>query len=337
MNVTAIPYQLQFKKPFHIAHGKRDFTQVVYIKLQHNNTIGWGEVALPPYLKETTESVCDFVNNFSIAAIHLYEDLFSVINSLHNLPNNYASKAGIEMALLDWYGKNFKTSVYDLLDIPFKNKIKTAFTIPICNANDFIENTANANNFSFLKIKMGGAFDEEIFPLLKTISQPFAVDANQGWRNKEDALNYIIKLHEVGALFIEQPLPVSFIEEQLWLKENSPLPIYADESFQTIEDLELTAKLFDGINIKLVKCGGITKALAIIKEAKKIPLKILIGCMSESSCAVTAAAHLTAFADYIDLDGPFLIANNPFNTFQLEDGNIIFSKQNGLGISTNEL
>lgn len=333
MPFSFIPYQLKFKKPFHIAHGVRHYTETVFVNFEQEGVSGWGEAALPPYLSETVESIKEFVNSFHCPAIEDKNDLFKTINFLHSLSNNYAAKAAIETALLDWYGKRFNQSIFELLEIPQINTITSAYTIAISNAETFIQNIKEAEPYSFLKIKMGSSFDDEIIDVIATeLKKPFAVDANQGWKNKEEAINKINRLQKAGALFVEQPLPVANIEAQKWLKENSELPIFADESFQTIYDLETTATLFDGINIKLIKCGGLTPALKIAEKAKALNLKILVGCMSESSCAVKAAAHLAPYAHYMDLDGPLLIDNDPFSAFNFNNNTFSFSSKPGLGI-----
>ncbi len=333
MSFSLFSFRLNFKKPFHIAHGVRYYTETVFIKFEHNNITGWGEAALPPYLIETVESVKQFVNNFNCPTIKNKKDLFNAISFLHELPNNYAAKAAIETALLDWYGKRFNQSIFDLLQIPKKNTIISAYTIAISNAETFIKNIEEAEPYSFLKIKMGSSFDNEIIDAIaKVVKKPFAVDANQGWKTKEEAIYKITKLQKAGALFVEQPLPIKNIEDQKWLKENCELPIFADESFQTINDLESISTLFHGINIKLIKCGGLVSALKIIEKAKELNLKILVGCMSESSCAIKAAAHLAPFANYMDLDGPLLISNDPFSAFSFNNNIFSFSEKAGLGI-----
>lgn len=236
------------------------------------------------------------------------------------------------MALIDWLGKWLQVSVYQLLNIPFKKEITTAYTIPISNKENFLQHLEDAHNYTFLKIKMGSEHDEAMMPFLKTITVPFAVDANQGWKNDDEALKKINALHKSGALFIEQPLPVNMIQEQALLKQYSPLPIYADEALQTVEDFETISQLYDGINIKLVKCGGLINAITLVNLAKEKDLKTLTGCMSESGCAVTAAAHIAALTDYADLDGPLLISNNPFEDFTIQQGSIVFEEQEGLGV-----
>jgi len=333
MKLSAIPFRLHFKKPFRIAHGTRLFTETTYIKAEQDDITGWGEAATPPYFHENPDSIKAFTNSLQFENIHTEAELFQVLHIVHSAEDNNAAKAAVEMALLDWYGKKNNKSVYRLLNIPFTKTITTAYTIPIGNEKAFIESMNDAADFNLLKIKMGSEWDDAVIDLIpRYVNKPFAVDANQGWDNKIEALDKINRLAAHGALFVEQPLPVAATDEQRWLKTHSPVPVYGDESVQTIADLPLAAELFHGINIKLVKCGGITNGLEMIKAARKLNLKILVGCMSESSCAVMAAAHLASLADYADLDGPFLIANNPFNAMQSENGNFLLREENGLGI-----
>jgi L-Ala-D/L-Glu epimerase len=332
MKLIAIPYKLNFIKPFHIAHGIRSTTDTVFVKAEQDDIAGWGEAATPPYLIENSTTVINFVESFNVEKIERKEDLDITLFRLHSSKKNYAAKAAIETALLDWYGKFMNISVYDILKIPFQEKIETAITIPIGNKESFIENINKASHFNFLKIKLGSTWDDGIIELIPDyVNKPFAIDANQAWQ-EDEAVDKIKKLFKAGAKFIEQPLKKNALKEQKWLKAKSLLPIFADESIQTVEDLKSIEAIYDGINIKLVKCGGLTKAIELIIEARKRNLKILIGCMSESTCAITAAAHLSSYADFIDLDGPFLINNDPFEKNYFDKGNILIKRSTGIGV-----
>jgi L-alanine-DL-glutamate epimerase-like enolase superfamily enzyme len=159
---------------------------------------------------------------------------------------------------------------------------------------------------------------------LQTTDKPFMVDANQSWTNNAELSGHYINLmfKDAGCLLMEQPFEKENWEKTSLLKTVSEVPIYADESCQRISDLEKVAENFSGVNIKLMKCGGITEAYQMIKKARQLKLKILIGCMSESSVGCTAAAHLSPLTDYADLDGPYLITNDPFDGMKIENGRI---------------
>jgi L-Ala-D/L-Glu epimerase len=336
MKISAIPYKLQFKKPFRIAHGVRTETDTVFIKAEQDGITGWGEAALPPYFHEDVASVKKISESFQPDDIDSEETLFDTINELQNIPDNYAAKAAIEMALLDWTGKKFKKNIAALLQINVPHKISTSYTIPIDTVAETEKNISNANNFPLLKIKLGSEHDDEVIEYLlhAKLKKSFFADANQGWKNKEEALRKIELLHKAGALFIEQPLPAHAEEEQYRLRQDSPLPIIGDESVQTINDIDKAKELFNGINIKLVKCGGLINGLKMIALAKSNQLITMTGCMSESSCAVSAATYLATQTGYADLDGPLLISNNPFTGLKFEYGKVIIPHASGLGVST---
>ena len=200
-----------------------------------------------------------------------------------------------------------------------------AYTLGISSFDEMKLKIEEAKNFGFqfFKIKLNGENDEEVISNFKKLSDDsYAVDINGGWKNADEAMRKINWLAKHECLFVEQPLPKNSLDEMKLLKEKSALPLYADESCQRLIDLKKLKECFDGVNIKLMKCGGITEAHQMILKARELGLKVLIGCMSESSVGCTAAAHLTPLVDYADLDGPYLISNDPFEGMSLEFGTI---------------
>jgi L-alanine-DL-glutamate epimerase-like enolase superfamily enzyme len=327
--------KLHFKKPFRIAHGTRNETDTILVKATQDNITGWGEAALPPYFHEKPQHVMEFIRSISPGSIYSEKELFSVLDAIRHMPNNNAAKSAIEMAMLDWGGKFFKKNICELLHIHAKKEVKTSYTIPIGNVLDMAEAINKAADFSVLKIKLGSEFDEAIIAYLAKCrpKQSYFADINQGWKNKEEAIRKINMLHKAGALFVEQPLPANYDEEQYWLKQRSPLPIIADEAIHTSDDLIKAQQLYHGINIKLVKCGGMINALQMISRSADSQLITLIGCMSESTCAVSAAAYMATQTNYADLDGPLLIKNNPFKGLLYQGETILLPYGHGLGIS----
>lgn len=322
-------YFLKFKHPFKIATGVRTQTPCVFFELNDNGIKGYGEATLPPYLKETQEWVNNFIQSFFNKSFKSAEDVFE--NSLiasENKNANMPAIAAIEMACMQVMSKKKNVSVRTFLKINSPENPLCTFTIGMDRKETVLKKLNEATDFKLLKIKLGGDNDLEI---LETIcnytSKQICIDANQGWKTYSHAVIMLKDLKNFPVVFVEQPLPKENLADMKRLKEISHLPLIADESFQTLNDLEKIAECFDGINIKLMKCGGINNALKIIEKAKQFNLNILIGCMSESSCGVAAAAQLAPLVDWVDLDGPLLISNNPFTGVNYNDGKIFVDEQ----------
>ena len=188
------------------------------------------------------------------------------------------------------------------------------------------EKIREAEAYPKLKIKVGTDNDEEILKAVREVTdKPLRVDANEGWKTKEEALEKIKWLESLNVEFIEQPLPATMLEETRWLRDRINIPIVADEAVKSAADIPKLAQAYDGINIKLMKSGGIQEALRMIWMARSLGLKIMLGCMVESSCAISAAAHISPLVDWADLDGNLLIANDPFKGVTVEDGKLILN------------
>ncbi len=325
MKLTSIPYQLRFKYPFRIAHGVRSGTDVVYVKLEHNGFTAWGEATLPPYLPETQESVIDFLKKFAAQNGNLTTCAEWRNVLMKDASPNMAAKAALDMALWQLQAQLEDKSVNELLGIESVQFPQGTYTIGVCPIDEMQQKIEEANAFGFamFKIKLDGKQDEAMIANYKQLcSKPFAVDVNQGWKRIEEAREKIDWLKEEGCLLVEQPLHKDAWDDMQQLKQHSALPLYADEACQRLTDLDRVAEGFNGVNIKLMKCGGVTEAYQMILKARQLGLKVLIGCMSESSVGCTAAATLTPLADYADLDGPYLIANDPFSGMKIEKGKV---------------
>lgn len=328
MKLSLYPYQLQFKFPFRIAHGVRTHTDVVYVKLEHENFTSWGEATLPPYLPETQKSVSEFLLEFSKNIFsNAVNDWFEKLNPVQT---NLSAKAALDMALWNLKAQIENKTIGELLVVG--DNTNNGFYFPMgtytIGVSSFDEmklkiEEGNKYGFQIFKIKLDGEKDEEHICNFKKLSdKKFAVDVNQGWKTVEEAIGKIVWLKEEGCFLVEQPLDKNALDEMKLLKQKSVLPLYADESCQRLSDIENLKDSFDGINIKLMKCGGITEANQMILKARELKMKILIGCMSESSVGCTAAAQLTQLADYADLDGPYLISNDPFEGMKINEGRI---------------
>lgn len=326
MEIIFRPFDLQFKHPFSVSGFSRTHTPIVIIELKHNGQVGYGECTMPPYLGETQESVMNFMRKIDLDQFEGSFDLNEILDYVDSIaPDNNAAKAGFDIALHDLYCKLRNTSLSDYFSIKPAEPL-TSFTIGIDSPEMMVIKVDEAieMGFNVLKIKLGSDRDHEIMKgILNVWNGPFSIDANQGWKDKEASLDFVHYLKENGASFIEQPFPKEDLNASAWLTERSPLPIIADESVKRLTDLENIKDCFHGFNVKLMKSTGLREAHKMIMRAKELNKKVVTGCMAESSCAVTAMAHLAPLADWVDLDGPFLITNDTFSGVKLTDGRLV--------------
>jgi L-alanine-DL-glutamate epimerase-like enolase superfamily enzyme len=329
------PYELNLKHVFTIAEGSRSTTPVMLTELQFDNIIGYGEASMPPYLGESHATATAFLNKVDLTRFEspfLMEDILAYVDQL--APGNYAAKASVDIALHDLVGKIMKQPWYKVWGLNPERTPNTSFTIGIDKPDVVRSKVREADPYRILKVKLGQGNDKEMIETVRSeTNKPICVDVNQGWKDKKMALEMVQWLKEKGVVFIEQPMPKSFVDDTAWLTQNSPLPIIADEAFQTIGDFKKVHGVYSGINIKLMKCGGLRSAYIMIKMARALDMKVMIGCMTETSCAVTAAAQLSPLVDWADLDGNLLIDNDVFKGILIKDGKIVLPDTPGIGIS----
>jgi L-alanine-DL-glutamate epimerase-like enolase superfamily enzyme len=237
------------------------------------------------------------------------------------------------MALYDLAGKRLGVPLYELLGLDPRKTPQTSFTIGLASPDEVVRKVREASAYAVLKVKLGSGEDREVLEAVRdTTDRPLRVDANEGWtlEGARERLDWLAKL---GVELVEQPLPADQLEQTRELRRLSPLPLYADESVHRAADIPRLAEAFDGINIKLMKCGGLGEALRMIAVARAHGMKVMLGCMIESSLAVTAAAHLTPLVDLADLDGHLLLAEDPFVGVGVEDGRLVLPDTPGLGVT----
>ena len=328
------PYTLKLKHTFTVSSFSRNETPVVLTEIKYNGKVGYGEASLPQYLGETQESVMDFLSKINFRQFEDTLDIEKVLNYVDNIEDgNNAAKASVDIALHDLIGKLLKIPLFKYFGLTKPMNAYTSYTIGIDSKEIIKTKIDEANDFKYLKIKLGTENDMEIIETIRSVTKkPLYVDVNQGWNNKQVALEMIEWLVKKNVILIEQPLPKENIDDIAWLNEKSPLPIIADEAVKRLFDLEKVKDLYSGINIKLMKSTGLREALLMMKKAKDFNLKILLGCMTETSCAVSAAAHLSSFADWIDLDGPLLISNDLFDGISYINGEVKLNKLPGIGL-----
>jgi L-alanine-DL-glutamate epimerase-like enolase superfamily enzyme len=334
IKLSYYPFTLELNHPFSISGNTRTTTPSVLVELEYEGLIGYGEASLPPYLKETQKSVQSFLSQIDTSSFDNLTDLDSILLKIDNLrPGNNAAKASMDIALHDLVGKIKQLPVYKMYDIS-PMEVLTSYTIGIDSTEMLLLKLKEAENFSYLKVKLGTPDDKRIINTIRTeTDKPIFADINQGWKNREEALELTMGLAEDNVLLIEQPFSKSNFRDTAWLTARSPIPVIADEAVHRLSDLDKINNAYSGINIKLMKSTGISEAYKMIICARELNLKIMLGCMTETSCAISAASHLSSLVDWVDLDGNMLINNDKFEGVKALNGKISPNNLPGLGIN----
>ncbi len=335
MKLSWKPYELQLRHVFTLANSSRSTTPVVLTQIDFDGLIGYGEASLPPYLGETQSSVIEFLKKVDLSGFSdpcQLEEILSYIDQIAD--GNTAAKASIDIALHDLAGKILSKPWHKTLGLNKENAPDTTFTIGIDNEETIkLKTREAAPYFNILKVKLGCENDKQIIEAIRSVTNlPIAVDANQGWGEVSKAEDMIYWLKEKGIVMVEQPLPKGDLAAMARLTERSPLPIFADESVQRLKDVEQLKGIFSGINIKLMKCTGMHEAWKMFQLAKTLGMKTMIGCMTETSCAISAASQLCPAADFADLDGALLISNDCFKGTTILNGKIVLNDLPGIGV-----
>ena len=333
MRLKYYPYTLELKHTFSVSSFSRNTTPIVLTEIEHDGYIGYGEASMPPYLGESHESVMNFLSMVDLSKYNNPLDLESILSDVDKIaPNNNAAKASLDIALHDLTGKMQNQPWYKILGLDKDSTPFTSFTIGIDSPEIVRQKVREAKGFKLLKIKLGKENDKEMINTIREESNlPIVVDVNQGWKDKNFALEMIYWLKEKNILHVEQPMPKNQIDDMAWLTANSPLPTIADEAVQRLEDIPKSKGVYSGINIKLMKCTGMLEAYKMIKVAKTLDLKVMLGCMTETSCAISAAAQLSPLVDWADLDGALLIKNDLFDGAEIIDGKVTINDLPGIG------
>ncbi len=341
MQLRYYPYPLQLQHIFTVSGCSRSQTPDVLIAISHEGVTGYGEASMPPYLGESIESVCAFLSRVDLSPFDdplCTDDILSYVMHLDDAEDdahNFAAKAAIDIALHDLVGRILGQPLWRLFGLSPERCTYTTYTIGIDTPEVVRQKVREVKGrFGRLKVKVGVPGDRELIQSIREVSDlPLTVDANQGWTSCEAALEQILWLQSMGVIMVEQPLPKHDLEGLRWLTERSPLPIILDESVQGPADVIRLKGCCHGINIKLMKCGGLAPARLMIELARMQQMQVMLGCMTETTCAVTAAAQLAPCADYLDLDGNLLISNDPFRGgMQVIQGKVTLQNEPGLGI-----
>ncbi len=335
MKLRFFPYELQLRHVFTVASFSRKTTPDVQVEIEYDGFIGYGEASMPPYLGQSVETVTAFLQKVNLSQFSdpfQIDDILTYIDGLSE--GDSAAKAAVAIALHDLVGKLMGQPWYRIWGLNPLKTPNTTFTIGIDTPEVVREKTKEcADLFKILKVKVGGPNDKEMIRTIREVTDlPIAVDANQGWKDRDHALEMIHWLHENGIVMIEQPLPKEQLDDAAWLTERSPLPIFADEAIQRLRDIPAIKGAYTGINIKLMKCTGMREAWKMANYAHAEGLRVMIGCMTETSCACSAAAQLSPLADFADLDGNLLISNDRFEGMTVTDGKITLPERPGIGL-----
>ena len=334
MKLTYQPFELLLKHTFTIAKFSRTSTPIMLVHIEHEGQTGYGEASMVPYMGESFESANAFLNKVDVSQFKYPFDFEGVIAYLDSIaPGNPAIKAGIDIALHDLDGKLQQKPCWQLLGSDPAKMPATSFTIGIDTPEVVMQKVKENPGCKIIKVKLGRDSDRELIKTIRSVTDlPLFVDANQGWTDLEQSLDLCHWLHEHGVLLIEQPMLKTDIESNAWLTERSPIPIIGDESVQRLPDVIKAQGVYHGINIKLMKSAGMFEAHQMILKARELGLKLMIGCMSETSCATLAGIALAPQCDWADLDGPFLTSNNPYKMPGFMDGKWVLSGESGLGL-----
>lgn len=335
MHLTFEPYELKLKHVFTVSSFSRSTTPDVQVRIDYDGYTGYGEASMPPYLGQSVESVCTFLKKVNLEQFpdpFCLDDILTYIDSLS--PGDSAAKAAVDIALHDLVGKIIGAPWHRMLGLNPEKTPNTTYTIGI-DTDEMVKLKTRevAGQFKILKVKLGTPRDREMIRAIREVSDlPIAVDVNQGWKNKKKALDEIFWLKEQGIVMVEQPMPKEMLDANAWLTERSPLPTFADEAIQRLKDIPAVKGAYTGINIKLMKCTGMREAWKMMNYARAEGMKVMIGCMTETSCAIAAAAQLSPAVDFADLDGNLLIANDIFRGTTVVDGKITLNQLPGIGI-----
>lgn len=334
MKLRFYPYTLELKHVFTVATASRKTTPVMMTEIEFDGLVGYGEASMPPYLGESHQTATEFLSKVDLSQFgdpFKMEEILAYVDSI--APGNPAAKASIDIALHDLVGKLIGQPWYKIWGLNPEKTPYTSFTIGIDKPDVVRQKVREAEHYKILKVKLGLDNDKEMIETIRSVTdKPLRCDVNQGWKNKEEALKMIEWLATKNVEFIEQPMPKDWYDEHAWLRERSPLPIIGDESVQRLPDVRKAYGVYDGINIKLMKSTGMREAYKMILLARSFDMKVMLGCMTETSCAISAAAQLSPLVDWADLDGAELISNDLFDGAKIIDGKVTLTDLPGIGI-----
>lgn len=337
LTLSWLPFDAQLTHPFTISNFTRTTTPIVLTELTWDGYTGYGEAAMPPYLGESQASVMEFLKKVDLSQFDSpfrIQDILAYVDSIAIY--NTAAKAAIDIALHDLVGNIMGQPWWKIWGFNPETTPDTSFTVGLASEELVRTKTREASPYNVIKVKLGRdeATDKMMINTIRSVTDTMiCIDANQGWKDKHYALDMIHWLNERNVNMIEQPMSKFQLDETAWLTERSPLPIIADEACQRLTDIQHLKGAYHGINIKLMKCTGMREAREMISLAKALHMRIMIGCMTETSCAISAAAQLAPETEWADLDGNLLISNDVFDGMKIVNGKITLFDKPGIGVT----
>ncbi len=327
--------RLKLRHTWTTTMSSSEYRDNLHLRYTRDGVTGYGEGAPIVRYDENAESArtaVDSVRDFAAGFDPWkFEKLMAEV--FRRVKGQYAGKAALDIALMDWIGKKLGIPVYRYFGLDPADTPVTTFSIGIDTPDITRQKVKEADAFPILKIKVGLKTDEATIEAVRSVTKkPLRVDANEGWKDKEEAVRKINWLESQGVEFVEQPMPAARLEDIRWVRGRVHIPLIADESCLHTGDIPKLVNSFDGVNVKLMKSGGILEAYRMLQIARSLGLKTMLGCMIESSIGVSAAAHLSPLVDYADLDGNLLIANDPYSGVKVEKGKLILPDRPGLGL-----
>ena len=331
-------YRIECTHPFGISRSSHSYYDIVFIYLEFDGLVGRGEAAPSNRYNESTERILQVLHNGIVVPDNIH-DIDSFCTQLSDQCENIkALEAAFSMAALDLWCQINKKPLYAYFNADPDQTPQTSFTISIGDMDLLPQKIKEADPYNILKVKLGTDLikDKSIIEhIRRETNKTIRIDANEGW-DLETGISMSYWLADNNVEFIEQPFKSSNLSDTAKLKNKSPLPIIADENSLNASDIPRIENVFDGINIKLMKCGSLFEAVKMVNMARERGMKIMLGCMIESSVAITAAAHLSPLVDYADLDGNLLINNDPYAGVTIHNGKLILPRENGCGIQLND-
>lgn len=334
MKITYRPFELNLRHPFTISKFSRTSTPLMLVEIDHEGFTGFGEASMVPYMGENIQTATNYLSKIDLSWLKAPFNFDEVLTYLDEIETgNPNIKAAIDIALYDLKGKMENTPCYQFFGSDPSRMPVTSYTLGIDTPEVIIQKIREGDDCHIIKVKLGRDNDKELINTIRSVSdKPLYVDANQGWSDKQQGLDMVNWLAEQGVVLIEQPMAKDDMDSNAWITEHSPIAIVGDEAVQRFADVEKAKGVYHGINMKLMKSAGMHEGHRMIMKAKELDLKVLIGCMSETSCGTLAAAALAPLCDWADLDGPFLTNNNPYKDPAFRNGRWVLSDDPGLGL-----
>ncbi len=334
MKFSFRPYTLELKHVFTVAEMSRSTTPVMLTEIEYNGITGYGEASMPPYLGESHKTAAEFLSKIDLSK---YENPFELEIILADIdaiaPGNLAAKASVDIALHDLVGKLMNKPWYDIWGFSKNTAPYISFTIGIDTPEVVRQKVKEGEEYKIIKVKLGKDTDKEMIETIRSVTdKPLTADANQGWSDRNYAVEMAHYLKEKGAIYLEQPMPKEDIEGNAYVTEHSPISTIADEAVRRLADVKNAHGVYSGINIKLMKSTGMREAYKMLILARALDMKVMIGCMTETSCAISAASQLSPMADWADLDGNLLIKNDIFTGTKIIDGRLTLTNKPGIGM-----